>query len=253
MTKIAKCLLAAATMFTFVGCASTSAPNADPWEGLNRGTFAVNEAIDKAVLTPVAKGYNAVTPTFFRSGVSNAFGNINDVGTGVNNLLQGKPGNALSDFGRVLVNSTLGILGLFDVASPMGLDKNNEDFGQTLGKWGVGSGPYVVLPLLGPSTVRDTIGRVPDRYTSYSRYVEHVATRNSLQALDIIRIRAELLATTKTLDEAALDKYQFLRDAYLQRRLNQVYDGKVPQAMRDKLEQDLEPPGATAPAPRARK
>jgi phospholipid-binding lipoprotein MlaA len=249
MNRVTKLLLAVATMLTFVGCASTSSPNADPWEGFNRGSFAVNEAIDKAVLTPAAKGYQAITPKFVRSGVSNAFGNVDDVGTGVNNLLQGKPGSALSDFGRVLVNSTLGILGLFDVASPMGLGKNNEDFGQTLGKWGVGSGPYVVLPLLGPSTLRDSVGRVSDRYSSYSRYVEHIPTRNSLLGLDIIHIRAELLAAGKTLEEASLDKYQFLRDAFLQRRLSQVYDGKVPPALREKLEEDLEPPAASPSKP----
>ncbi|MCA3002670.1 MAG: VacJ family lipoprotein [Rhodocyclaceae bacterium] len=249
MTRLTKLLLAVATMFTIMGCASTSSPKADPWEGFNRGSFAVNEAIDKALLTPAAKGYQAVTPSFVRSGVSNAFGNVGDVGTGLNNLLQGKTGSALSDFGRVLVNSTLGILGLFDVASPMGLDKNNEDFGQTLGKWGVGSGPYLVLPLLGPSTLRDAIGRVPDRYTSYSQQVEHVPTSNSLLGLDIIRTRAELLATGKTLEEASLDKYQFLRDAFLQRRLSQVHDGKVPQALREKLEEDIEPPAAASSKP----
>jgi phospholipid-binding lipoprotein MlaA len=232
-----------------IGCASTNAPSADPWEGLNRGTFAFNDAADKAVLTPLAKGYQAVTPSFVRGGVSNAFSNVGDVGTAVNNVLQGKPGNAFSDLGRVLVNSTLGVLGLFDVATPMGLDKNNEDFGQTLGKWGVPSGPYVVVPLLGPSTVRDVFGRVPDRYTGYSRYVEHIPTRNVLSATEIINLRAELLSTTKTLDEASLDKYQFLRDAFLQRRLNQVHDGKVPQTERDKLEEGLEVPSAAPAAP----
>jgi phospholipid-binding lipoprotein MlaA len=215
---------------------------ADPLEGVNRATFAFNEAVDKAVLTPVAKGYQAVTPQVVQSGVSNAFGNVGDVGTSVNNLLQGKPGNALSDVGRVLLNSTLGILGLFDVATPMGLQKNNEDFGQTLGKWGVGSGPYLVLPLLGPSTLRDTVGRFPDRYVGYSRYVEHVPTRNVLTGVEIIQLRAELLKTTQTLDEASLDKYQFLRDAFLQRRLNQVHDGKVPKNAREKLDESLEAP-----------
>jgi phospholipid-binding lipoprotein MlaA len=247
--SILKTILSLVLVSLLVGCASTSSPNADPWERMNRGTFAFNEAVDGAVLKPVAKGYKAVTPQFVRSGVANAFSNVGDVGIGVNNLLQGKPGDALSDIGRVLVNSTLGILGLFDVATPMGLDKNNEDFGQTLGKWGVGSGPYLVIPLLGPSTLRDGIARVPDRYGSYSRYVDHIPTRNSLLGLDIIQIRAELLATTNTLDEASLDKYQFIRDAFLQRRLNQVYDGKVPSAVREKLEEDLEAP-AGAPAPK---
>jgi phospholipid-binding lipoprotein MlaA len=230
-------------MLTLVtGCASVNAPKADPLEGLNRATFKVNETVDDYVLKPVAKGYQAVTPGFVRSGVSNAFSNIGDVGTSVNNLLQGKPGNAVSDAGRFLVNSTLGILGLFDVATGMGLDKHEEDFGQTLGSWGVGSGPFLVLPILGPSTLRDTVAKPADAYTGYSRYMGHVPTRNSTQALEIINFRADLLNTTSTLDEASLDKYQFIRDAYLQRRLSQVYDGKVPQAMRDKLEEDLDTP-----------
>jgi phospholipid-binding lipoprotein MlaA len=236
-----KLLAAAAISLLLVGCASTTGAPADPIEGVNRATFAFNDAVDKAVLTPVARGYQAVTPQFVRTGVSNAFGNVGDVGTSVNNLLQGKPGNAVSDVGRVLINTTLGILGLFDVATPMGLEKNNEDFGQTLGKWGVPSGPYVVLPLLGPSTLRDTFGRFPDRYVGYSRYVEHVRTRNVLSGVEIIQIRADLLAATKTLDEASLDKYQFTRDAFLQRRLNQVHDGKVPSKEREKLDDSLEP------------
>ncbi len=223
-----------------VGCATTNAPPADPFEGLNRATFQFNDAVDKAVLEPVARGYVAVTPHFVRSGISNAFGNVADVSTGLNNLLQGKPGNAASDIGRVIVNSTLGILGLFDVATPMGLTKNNEDFGQTLGKWGVGSGPYLVLPLMGPSTVRDTGGRFVDSEVSFSKLIDHVPTRNQTLGLNIIHIRAELLKAGKTLEEASLDKYQFLRDAFLQRRLSQVKDGGVTQAERDKLEESLE-------------
>jgi phospholipid-binding lipoprotein MlaA len=230
------------SLTALTGCASVNAPKADPLEGLNRTTFKVNETVDDYVLKPVAKGYQAVTPGFVRSGVSNAFSNIGDVGTSVNNLLQGKPGNALSDVGRFVVNSTLGILGLFDVASGMGLEKHQEDFGQTLGSWGVGSGPFLVLPLLGPSTLRDAAAISVDSYTGYSRYMGHVPTRNSVQALGIINFRADLLNTTSTLDEASLDKYQFIRDAYLQRRLSQVYDGKAPQAMRDKLEEDLDVP-----------
>ena len=230
-------------MLTVVtGCASVNAPRADPLEGLNRTTFKVNETVDDYVLKPVAKGYQAITPSFVRSGVSNAFSNVGDVGTSVNNLLQGKPASAISDFGRFLVNSTLGVLGLFDVATGMGLEKHEEDFGQTLGRWGVGSGPFLVLPILGPSTLRDTVAKPADAYTSYSRYIGHVPTRNSTQALGIINFRADLLNTTSTLDEASLDKYQFIRDAYLQRRLSQVYDGKVPQAVRDKLEEDLDVP-----------
>jgi phospholipid-binding lipoprotein MlaA len=241
------------SLTVLTGCASVNAPKADPLEGLNRTTFKVNETVDDYVLKPVAKGYQAITPGFFRSGVSNAFSNIGDVGTSVNNLLQGKPGNAVSDVGRFVVNSTLGILGLFDVASGMGLEKHDEDFGQTLGSWGVGNGPFLVLPLLGPSTLRDVAAKPVDSYTGYSRYMGHVPTRNSVQALGIVNFRADLLNTTSTLDEASLDKYQFIRDAYLQRRLSQVYDGKAPQAMRDKLEEDLDVPdvpGAPKAAPK---
>jgi phospholipid-binding lipoprotein MlaA len=246
-------LMTLLTLTIITGCASVNAPKADPLEGLNRTTFKVNETVDDYVLKPVAKGYQAVTPSVVRAGVSNAFSNIGDVGTSVNNLLQGKPGNAVSDAGRFLVNSTLGILGLFDVATGMGLEKHEEDFGQTLGSWGVGSGPFLVLPLLGPSTLRDTAAKPVDAYTGYSRYVGHVPTRYSTQALEIINFRADLLNTTSTLDEASLDKYQFIRDAYLQRRLSQVYDGKAPQAMRDKLEEDLDTPdvpGAGKAAPK---
>ncbi|MEI6738582.1 MAG: VacJ family lipoprotein, partial [Pseudomonadota bacterium] len=240
------------TIYLLAGCASTNAPPADPLERLNRATFKFNDVVDNAILIPVAKSYQAVTPQFVRSGVSNTFGNISDVSTSLNNLLQGKPADAASDFGRVIVNSTLGILGLFDVASSMGLEKHNEDFGQTLGKWGVGSGPYLVIPLMGPSTLRDSGGRFVDGQLSYSKLIRHVPTRNETFGLDIIHIRAELLNASKTLDEASLDKYQFLRDAFLQRRLNLVHDGKVPQTARDKLEEDLEVPVSLAPSPAAK-
>ena len=242
MTKQISILILLMAFTLLTGCASINSPKADPLEGLNRATFKVNETVDDYVLKPVAKGYQAVTPAFVRSSVSNAFSNIGDVGTSVNNLLQGKPSNAISDVGRFLVNSTLGVLGLFDVATTMGLEKHDEDFGQTLGRWGLDSGPYLVLPLLGPSTVRDAISKVADSYTGYARYIQHVPTRNSTQALGIVNLRADLLNTTSTLDEASLDKYQFIRDAYLQRRLSQVYDGKVPQAKRDQLEDDMDVP-----------
>ena len=226
------------------GCASTTASKADPLEGLNRATYAFNDAVDKAVLEPVAKGYQAVTPGFFRAGVSNLFMNIGDVATGLNNLLQGKGSDAASDAGRFLINSTLGVLGLFDVATPMGLQKHNEDFGQTLGKWGVSSGPFLMLPLMGPSTLRDAVSRPVDSYAGYSRYMDHIRTRNSVFGLEIIDLRANLLGASSTLDAAALDKYQFIRDAYLQRRLRSIYDGKAPQDKLDKLEDDLSPPVA---------
>lgn len=150
--------------------------------------------------------------------------------------------------GRVVVNTFLGILGLWDVATPMGLDKHNEDFGQTLGTWGMGSGPYLIIPFVGPSTVRDGFGRVADGYAGYYPYVRHIRTRNVLYGVELIAVREALLNASSTLEEASLDRYQFLRDAYLQRRLNQVYDGKVPSAKREQLEDDLEPPAPpTAP------
>lgn len=229
------------------GCATTNTAKADPLEGLNRATFAFNDTVDAAILKPVAKGYRAITPSPIRAGVNNVFTNVGDVATAVNNLLQGNGGKAASDVGRFLVNSTLGILGLFDVATPMGLEKNDEDFGQTLGKWGVPSGPYLVLPLMGPSTLRDGIARPFDGKLGYSTYVKHVPTRNSVFATELIDLRANLLNASNTLEEASLDKYLFLRDAYLQRRLRQVHDGKVPQEARDALEESLEAPIKPAP------
>ena len=237
-------VIAVSSLVLLSGCASTTASKADPLEGLNRATYRFNDAVDEAVFKPVAKGYQAVTPTFFRAGVTNLFTNIGDVATALNNLLQGKAGDAASDTGRFLINSTLGVLGLFDVATPMGLEKHNEDFGQTLGVWGVNSGPFLMLPLMGPSTLRDAAGRPVDAYAGYSRYVDHIPSRNSAFGLEIIDLRANLLGASSTLDAAALDKYQFVRDAYLQRRLRSVYDGRAPQAKLDQLEEDLAPPAA---------
>ena len=243
-------LSAVAIVALLSGCAATGPTSkADPFESFNRASFAFNDTVDAAVLKPVAKGYVAVTPGFVRTGVSNAFGNVSDVKSAVNNLLQGNPGKAVSDTGRVLVNTVLGIFGLWDVASPMGLTKHDEDFGQTLGKWGVGSGPYLVLPLLGPSTVRDAIARVPQRYVEYSFHVDHTATANALFVTDIINTRANFLSAEDTLNAAALDKYTFLRDAYLQRRLRQVHDGKVPPDKLDALDESLERPSAAKAKP----
>jgi len=243
-------LPAVAIIALLSGCAATQGPppKADPFESFNRASFAFNDAVDGAVLKPVAKGYVAVTPGFVRTGVSNAFNNVSDVKSAVNNLLQGNPGRALSDTGRVLANTFLGIFGLWDVASPMGLQKYDEDFGQTLGKWGVGSGPYLVLPLMGPSTVRDSVARIPSRYVEYQFYIDHPRTGNALFLTDMINTRANFLAAEDTLNAAALDKYTFLRDAYLQRRLRQVHDGKVPAEKLDALEESLERPAAKAAA-----
>jgi phospholipid-binding lipoprotein MlaA len=205
----------------------------DPWEGLNRKTFAFNDALDRAVMKPVAQGYQKVTPAFAQEGVNNFYGNLEDVGTGLNNFLQGKFGDGLSDTGRVVVNSIFGVFGLWDVATPLGLEKHDEDFGQTLGAWGVAPGPYFVIPLLGPSTVRDAPARAVDPSWFYNDYLAD-RVYWSWWGLDKVRTRANLLKAEGILDQAALDKYTFIRDAWWQRRRNAVYDGSPP---REKEEQ----------------
>ena len=209
------------------GCA-TSGSSKDPIEGFNRAMFAINEGVDQAVVRPVAVGYDTVMPGPLKKGVTNFFSNIADLFIGVNNLLQGKVANGVSDFGRVLVNSTVGLLGLLDVASDIGMEKHDEDFGQTFGRWGIGSGAYVVLPLLGPSTVRDSVGLVVDVKTNPVPYLDNVSARNSLLALNLIDKRASFLAADKVVEAAALDKYSYIRDAHLQRRRNLIYDGNPP-------------------------
>lgn len=208
------------------GCASTN-PR-DPFEPMNRAVYSFNDALDQAVMQPLAKGYRAVLPSFVRTGISNFFSNINDILIALNNLLQGKVVAAASDMGRVVVNSTLGLGGLFDVATNMGLEKHNEDFGQTLGFWGVGDGPYLVLPFLGPSNLRDAIGRAVDAKGDPLGFLRDIPWRNSLWGTRVVNQRAELLDTSKILETAALDPYEFLRDGYLQRRRNLIYDGSPP-------------------------
>ena len=220
-------LLAAVQAGVLGGCASSGSAK-DPAEGFNRAMFAFNEGLDTVVIKPVAKGYDVAMPIPARTGVGNFFGNIADIFIAVNDLLQGKPSDAGSDVGRFLVNSTAGILGFIDVASEMGLDKHEEDFGQTFGRWGAESGAYVVLPFFGPRTVRDTGGLVLDVATDPVSNIRHVPTRNSFVALRIVNDRAALLPADKVIEEAALDKYAYVRDAYLQRRRNLVYDGNPP-------------------------
>ncbi len=228
MVKHLKSLLAAMAMAGLLGGCATSGNPKDPIEGFNRAMFAFNEGLDTVLIKPVAQGYDAVLPTPVRTGVTNFFGNIADLFIGVNNLLQGKPDQAVSDIGRVLINSTVGILGIFDVATEAGLEKHEEDFGQTFGRWGVGNGAYVVIPVFGPRTVRDTAGLVLDVAVDPVGNVDHVATRNSLAALRLIDTRADLLPADKVIEEAALDKYAYVRDGYLQRRRNLVHDGNAP-------------------------
>ena len=216
------------------GCATTgSGDPRDPLEPMNRAIYTFNDGVDTMLVKPAAEVYQGVVPGLVRTGVSNVFSNLNDVIVALNNLLQGKLGAALSDVGRVLLNTTAGLLGIFDVATPAGLEKHDEDFGQTLGWWGFGDGPYIVLPLLGSSNLRDTVGRVGDYKADPVTYIDPSRDRNIVQALRIINRRAELLSASRILAVAALDEYEFVRDAYLQRRRNLIYDGNPPREQLD--------------------
>lgn len=212
------------------GCAS--GPNAnpkDPLEPFNRGVYQFNDAVDTAVLKPVATAYRDVTPRLIRQGVGNFFGNLQDVWSTVNSALQ-LNGPATSDnAGRVMINSLIGLGGIFDVASDLGIQKHTKDFGLTLGHWGVASGPYLMLPLLGPSTLRDTAALPVDSQGDVVGNLNHVPTRNTTMAVRIVDQREGLLKATEMLDKIALDKYSFVRDAYLQRRRSAVYDGNPPE------------------------
>jgi len=225
--RITTLAVAAAAAGLLGGCA-TSGSAKDPIEGFNRAMFGFNEGLDQIVIKPVAQGYEAILPSPIRTGVTNFFSNIADVFIGVNNLLQGKPGAAASDGGRFLVNTTVGVLGIFDVASQMGLEKHDEDFGQTFGRWGMGDGAYVVLPFFGPRTVRDAVGLGFDAYVDPVANVDHVPTRNTLLVTRIVSDRSDLLKADKIIEEAALDKYSYIRDAYLQRRRSLIHDGEPP-------------------------
>jgi phospholipid-binding lipoprotein MlaA len=212
------------------GCATNgdySDPR-DPLEGFNRGVYTVNKALDTTVIKPAAQLYDWALPDLASRAVSNFFGNLSDVVTVVNDLLQLKLAEALNDGARVAWNTTAGVGGLMDVASHMDLPKREEDFGQTLGYWGVESGPYLVLPLLGPSSFRDGVGRVGDYFVDPVTYVDDPAHRNTLTALRVVDRRAALLKVERVVEEAALDEYTFVRDAYLQRRRSLVYDGEPP-------------------------
>ena len=211
------------------GCATSGGNQSDPLEGYNRAMFGFNDGVDKAIIKPLASGYKTVMPEFARTGVSNFFSNLGDVWIGVNNILQGKVGAGVSDFGRFAMNTTVGIVGLFDIASKAGLDKHNEDFGQTLGRWGMGSGAFVVLPILGPSDVRDGFSRLLiDWHGDPLWYVGNIPTRNELIGVRAVDERANLLDASRLAEEAALDHYSYVRDAYLQRRRSLIYDGNPP-------------------------
>lgn len=237
---------AAASLLLFGGCASTGDPR-DPLEPVNRAIYKLNDGVDNLIVKPAAEFYRGFLPPFVRTGIGNFFSNLNDVLVALNNLLQGKITEAGIDVARIVVNSTVGLLGLFDVATEIGLEKHYEDFGQTLGYWGLGDGPYLVLPILGPSTFRDTVGWAGDLYAWPVTYVSPDRDRNALIALRFVSGRSELLEASKILEAAALDPYEFVRDAYLQRRRNQVYDGNPPDE--DAIETKGKPLTKNSPPP----
>lgn len=231
---------------TVSGAAGVATNPRDPWENWNRKVYVFNETVDEAVLRPVATAYTRVVPELARRGVDNFFGNFYDAWSGVNNLLQGKAEGTVRDGFRVAVNTLIGVFGLFDVATEMGLDRQREDLGQTLGVWGFGPGPYLVLPVLGSSTLRDTAALPLDTAVSPALLVSDSTARVAVLGLGVVSVRANLLDASRILDDIALDKYTFTRDAFLQRRRSQVYDGDPPDEQDD---QDDEPSNGDAPAP----
>ena len=215
-----------------VGCAANPTRNPrDPMESFNRAMFSFNDAVDEAALKPAAEAYQRTLPEFVQSGVGNFFGNLGDVWTAVNNLLQGKGADGTSDIMRVAINSTFGLGGLIDIASSAGISKHKEDLGQTLGKWGVGAGPYMVLPLFGSSTLRDTLALPLDWKGDLWRYKDPVSVRYAGAAVRVVGQRANVLDASNLIEEAALDRYEFVRDAYLQRRQNTIDDGDTRKSM----------------------
>jgi phospholipid-binding lipoprotein MlaA len=240
---------ALALFVVLTGCA-TVPPNAgqdprDPIEPFNRQVFAFNEGLDKVVLKPLAQVYDAVLPQGVQDCLSSGFSNLREPSNAFNNLLQGKATEAVGDVCRFAVNTTVGLLGCFDVASRMGLERHREDFGQTLAVWGIGNGPFLVLPLFGPSTIRDTAGLGVETFLDVNFWIENVSVRNTIFAVRTVHYRDELLPTDKVIEGAALDKYTFIRDAYLQRRRNLVFDGNPPREKDPEDEQEPQPGAGT--------
>ena len=223
-------------------CASVPGPatKGDPFESYNRAMFSFNEGLDKYIMKPVAKGYDKVLPGPVKTGVSNFFSNLDDLFVILNDLLQFKFTQAIKDTGRFFFNSTIGLYGLIDVATPMGMEKHNEDFGQTLATWGVGDGPYIVLPFFGPRTARGTVGFVSESSIDPVYKIDKDDSLYGTVALRAVDQRYNLLKASRIVDQAAIDKYSFIRDAYLQHRKNLIYDGNPPQ------EQRIKPPASSA-------
>jgi len=265
----ARALVAALALGLASGCATTNGDPRDPIEGFNRAMYSFNDGFDEAIGKPVANAYKVALPAPVRTWVRNFFANIADLFIGVNSLLQGKPLDAVTDWARFGINTTFGILGINDVAGEAGIEKHNEDFGQTFGRWGAGDGAYIVWPFLGSSTVRDSVGLVFDIGLDPVRKHDPKDPRRFMVVLRAVNTRADLLDASRILEEAALDKYVFNRDAYLQRRRSLIYDGNPPRegagmtreeksaespaAPRAKeAAQLIEEPAAVNPAPAAR-
>jgi phospholipid-binding lipoprotein MlaA len=231
------------------GCATSGEGDPrDPFEPFNRGVYRFNEVVDENIAKPVATAYRDLLHEEIRGRVRNFFSNIGDLWIGANDLLQGKFFDGFESGMRFVFNSTFGLFGIHDVASDMGIEKRNEDFGQTLGRWGVGEGPYLVLPILSSSTVRDAFGTAADMYVDPVGEFRPIRLRNSAIGLRLVGTRADLLDASRILEQAALDKYVFQRDAYLQRRRSLVYDGSPPRAPRERDEEPAEEPAKQAPA-----
>lgn len=215
-------------VIALLSVAATAETSRDPYEGFNRAVFSANEVLDRYAARPVAQAYDASVPLPVKAGVGNFFGNVGDVWGSANSAMQGKGADAGNGLARLLINSTVGIFGLFDVASEMGFERYNEDFGQTLAVWGVNDGPYLVLPLIGSRTTRDAVGWAFDTYVDPLSTISPESLRIGTAVLRFVDIRAGLLPADKIVEEAALDKYAYVRDAYLQRRRSLIHDGRPP-------------------------
>lgn len=251
MKRLLSGAIAAFALMLLQGCATgpnaSSGNPADPLEPFNRTVFKFNDALDRAVLKPVATAYRDATPVLVRKGVTNFFGNISDIWSMVNNVLQLHPEEATDSLFRVTVNSFWGLGGVLDVASEMKIPRHKEDFGQTLGYWGVAPGPYIVLPVIGPSTVRDSVGTLVDIKGNRVTQSKNVPLRNSLVGLGVINLRANFLGAGDLLDEAALDKYSFAREIYLQRRRSLI--GRNPAEKEERFDlPETAPTGGAVPA-----
>ncbi|HEX2544735.1 MAG TPA: VacJ family lipoprotein, partial [Ramlibacter sp.] len=244
--------LLALAFIALQGCATTGAQRnpRDPWEPFNREVTKFNDAADRIVLRPVATLYREKVPPLIRTGVANFFNNLGDAWSAVNSLLQFRLQDAEENLARFHLNTMFGVFGIFDIASDLNIERHREDFGQTLGRWGVPAGPYVVLPLLGPSTLRDTLALPVDRRYDIVHYFEPVGLRESAYLLRIVDRRSNLLRVGMVLEEAALDRYSFTRDAHLQRRRAEVFEGAEDKEVPPPLPDESAAPAAS-PAPAA--